>query len=90
SYWELLPRVVVPAVILMFSLWVGAALPGSSLRQKRIANWCGFGLFAALLATLVAAFFPHGVIANPGATAGALAGTQAADGAPENWEFFGR
>jgi quinate dehydrogenase (quinone) len=39
-----------------------------------VAQRCGFGLFAALLATLVAAFFPHGVIANPGAAAGALAG----------------
>ena len=38
SYWELLPRVVVPAVILMFSLWVGAALPGSSRDQRRWAT----------------------------------------------------
>ena len=56
SYWELLPRVVVPAVILMCSLWVGAALRGNSPRQQRAANWSGLGMFAALLATLAARF----------------------------------
>lgn len=34
SYWELLPRLVVPAIILTLSLWVGAALPDTSLNNS--------------------------------------------------------
>lgn len=38
SYWELLPRLVVPAIILTLSLWVGAALPSVSLSTRRAAR----------------------------------------------------
>ena len=89
SYWQLLPRLVVPAVILTLSLWVSAALAGTSLRTQRLANRFGFAVFLGLIATFVAAFFPHGAISNPVATTAAPA-SKASQSAPENWEFFGR
>jgi len=89
SYWPLLPRLVVPAIILTLSLWVGAALPTTSSRTRRTANRSGFALLLALIATFIAAFFPHGGISNPIA-AGSLTTPDAASTAPENWEFFGR
>ncbi|MFP3336193.1 hypothetical protein SB761_36470, partial [Pseudomonas sp. SIMBA_064] len=49
----------------------------------------GFALLLALIATFIAAFFPHGGISNPIA-AGSLTTPDAASTAPENWEFFGR
>lgn len=65
SYWELLPRLVIPAIILTLSLWVGAALPDTSLSTRRAANRFGFAVFLALVATFIAAFYPHGGISNP-------------------------
>lgn len=42
SYWQLLPRLlVVLAIILTLSLWVGAALPGLPLNTRRAANRSG-------------------------------------------------
>ncbi|MFG5775930.1 membrane-bound PQQ-dependent dehydrogenase, glucose/quinate/shikimate family [Comamonas sp. J-3] len=92
TYWELLPRLVIPALILMVSLWVGAAFPGTAAGQRRVANVAGGGIFAALLATLVAAFFPHGTISNPVAASDAkdAVATPTDEQAPENWEFYGR
>ena len=89
SYWELLPRLVVPAIILTLSLWVGAALPSVSVSTRRVANRVGFALLVALLAAFVAAFYPHGAISNPVAAGGANVAKELAS-APENWEFFGR
>lgn len=58
SYWQLLPRLVVPAIILTLSLWVGAALPDTASGTRRAANRAGFAVFLALIATFIAAFFP--------------------------------
>lgn len=87
SYWELLPRLVLPAIILTLSLWVGAAFPTTPYRVRRLANCFGFVVFAALIATFVAAFYPHGGVSNPVATASA---PRAPVNAPQNWEFYGR
>ena len=89
SYWELLPRLVVPAIILTLSLWVGAAFPNTSSSTRRAANRFGFAVFLALIATFVAAFFPHGGISNPVAATGSTTPSEPSN-APENWEFFGR
>lgn len=89
SYWELLPRLVVPAIILTLGLWVGAAFPGTPQRTRRLANRCGFAVFLALIATFIAAFYPHGVISNPVAAAEPPA-TRTPSTTAENWEFFGR
>ncbi|WP_218242439.1 membrane-bound PQQ-dependent dehydrogenase, glucose/quinate/shikimate family [Comamonas fluminis] len=93
SYWELLPRLVVPALILMVGLWVGAAMPGTAAAPRRAANGFGGAIFLALLATLVAAFFPHGTTLNPVAAAKDIKDAVASSNdekAPENWEFYGR
>ena len=92
SYWELLPRLVLPALILMVSLWVTAAFPGTASAPRRAANGFGGAIFLALLATLVAAFFPHGTTLNPVATQDAKDAVASSNDAqaPENWEFYGR
>ena len=89
SYWELLPRLVVPAIILTLSLWVGAALPNTSLSTRRLSNRFGFAVFLGLIATFIAAFYPHGVISNPDAATDNPMAEEPSSG-PDNWEFFGR
>lgn len=89
SYWELLPRLVVPAIVLALSLWVGATFPTTSSRARRLANGMGLVVFAGLIATFVAAFYPHGAISNPVAAKAAPAPTEPAS-ASENWASFGR
>jgi quinate dehydrogenase (quinone) len=63
SYWGLIPRLVVPALLLMLSLWLVPTLRGA-LPWRRTAGFTGLGIFVALLATLAAAFYPHGAIHN--------------------------
>ena len=36
SYWGLIPRLVVPALMLMLALWLAAAMP---VARVRLANW---------------------------------------------------
>ncbi|VTP61444.1 Quinate/shikimate dehydrogenase (quinone) [Serratia rubidaea] len=89
NYWGLVPRLVVPALLLMLSLWLIPTLPQTGNGRRRLANWGGLGIFVVLLATLAAAFYPHNVIRNevalktPDAKAAPAAGE-------DNWEFFGR
>lgn len=89
SYWQLLPRLVVPAIILTLSLWVGATLPGLPLNTRRAANRSGVAVFLALIATLIAAFYPHGAISNPVAASDPAPAAEPSPAA-QNWEFFGR
>jgi quinate dehydrogenase (quinone) len=56
---------VFPALVLMMTLWSGAAYPGVSVATRRLGNTGALATFVALLATLVAAFFPHGTISDP-------------------------
>ena len=70
SYWGLIPRLVVPALMLMLALWLAATLPIPPA-CRRYANWSASAIFLLLLATLVSAFYPHGGIqrrqhADPG------------------------
>ena len=86
SYWGLIPRLVVPALMLMLALWLAAAMP---VARVRLANWSATVIFIALLATLVSAFYPHGGIHNGVVKAASdNSATQAAKS--DNWEFFGR
>lgn len=86
GYWELLPRLVVPALLLMLSLLVCARFTDESRWWNRGA----LAVFTGLLATLVAAFFPHGTITNPVRIGEQAAATDAGTSHPEDWEFFGR
>ncbi len=90
GYWQLLPRLVFPALLFMLTLWVAAAFPATPQGARRLANGSAIAVFLALLATLVAAFFPHGEISNPVGIAHASQPARAGAPAPENWEFFGR
>ncbi|MEL1264847.1 membrane-bound PQQ-dependent dehydrogenase, glucose/quinate/shikimate family [Pseudoxanthomonas putridarboris] len=90
KYWELLPRLVVPALIFMLGLWLIATFPSTRPRTRQWANRSALVVFFALLATLVAAFFPHGKISNPVEIARSPERSRADTPHPENWEFFGR
>ncbi len=90
GYWELLPRLVFPALVLMMTLWSGAAYPGVSAITRRLGNSGALATFVALLATLVAAFFPHGTISDPVAITADPAAAKASATNPGDWEFFGR
>ena len=86
SYWGLIPRLVVPALMLMLALWLAAAMP---VARVRLANWSATVIFIALLATLVSAFYPHGGIHN-GVVKAANGNSATQESKSENWEFFGR
>lgn len=92
GYWELLPRLVFPALVLMMTLWSSAAYPGVSAGLRRLGNGGALATFVALLATLVAAFFPHdtGVTTSPITSTVDPQAAQVGVDNPQDWEFFGR
>lgn len=92
SYWELMARLVVPALILMFGLWAFAAGQPAARAPRRWSAAAGGVVFLGLVATFAAAFFPHGVIDNPGAMAQRPAPYASAQKSVESqdWRFIGR
>ena len=91
GYWELLPRLVVPAILLALGLWLAALFPNIRAVVRRWSALGGLAVLAALVGTLVAAFYPHGRIANPSALSAEATVAQASRAdAPQNWEFYGR
>ncbi|MDH1974741.1 hypothetical protein N5J30_29450 [Klebsiella michiganensis] len=88
SYWGLIPRLVVPALMLMLALWLAATLPIRPAR-RRYANWSASAIFLLLLATLVSAFYPHGGI-HQGVVKASDASTPTLASKSDNWAFFGR
>ncbi|MFT9417549.1 membrane-bound PQQ-dependent dehydrogenase, glucose/quinate/shikimate family [Acetobacter sp.] len=91
GYWELLPRLVVPAILLTLGLWLAALFPTIRADARRWSAWGGLAVMAALAGTLVLAFFPHGTLSNPDALSDVARVAQAgAPDAPQNWEFYGR
>lgn len=89
AYWPLVPRLVMPGVLFMLSILTVTALAGQWSRRLSLASYAIAGaILLSLLATLGAAFFPHGARfadAEPAATPG-----PDADPAAENWTQFGR
>ena len=93
DFWQLLPRLVLLAVLLMFGLLLAPRIGFGSRGAYSAAGV----LFVALLATLGAAFVPHGVIRPSGAAssapvaaaAAAVAG-EGAKGAVDDWTYYGR
>jgi quinate dehydrogenase (quinone) len=89
AYWPLLPRLVVPALLYMLSLWLIATFAATPPQARHWSRRIALATFGALLATLVGAFFPHGAIRDPAARpASAAAPTGTAQ--PDDWAFFGR
>ncbi len=88
SYWGLIPRLVVPALLFMLALWLTTTLPVQRA-SVRAANRSATVIFVALLATLISAFFPHGGIHN--GVVDTHAGKEPTLASKsDNWEFFGR
>ena len=85
DFWQLLPRLVLPAVLMMFGLLLAPRV-GFASRQSYSAAGV---LFVALLGTFAAAFVPHGVI-RPSGAAPALASAEPAKGPVEDWKYYGR
>lgn len=88
SYWGLIPRLVVPALLLMLGLWLATTLPVKRVRV-RYANWSAAAIFVVLLATLVSAFYPHGGI-HHGVVKAASDSKPTLAAQNDNWEFFAR
>ncbi|MBS0454055.1 MAG: membrane-bound PQQ-dependent dehydrogenase, glucose/quinate/shikimate family [Proteobacteria bacterium] len=85
DFWQLLPRLVLLAVLMMFGLLLAPRIGFGSR-----GSYSGAGvLFVALLATLAAAFVPHGVTRPSGAAQAAVA-SEAAKGPAEDWKYYGR
>ncbi|HWJ71716.1 MAG TPA: hypothetical protein VNX29_00965 [Kaistia sp.] len=63
DFWQLVPRLVVPAIIVMLGLWASPFLaPNLSRPVKRGMVASGVVVMVALFGTLWAAFYPHGAI----------------------------
>lgn len=90
TFWPLLSRLVVPALLLMMTFWSGSGYSGVSTGARRFYNWGGAVIFLALLATLIAAYFPHGEIRNQVAISENAAAAQVSARNPADWAFFGR
>lgn len=90
SFWQYIPRLVVPTILFVLSMWASKSLPTLNAAKIKAANLVGFAGFFACVAALIAAFFPHGKILNPVDIVQdpALAKPNAEN--PDNWEYFGR
>lgn len=90
GFWALLPRLVVPALLFGLGLWASATIVAVPAKIRRASILGGAVTALALVATFVAAFFPHGAVYEPGnlSTETPLALGQVK--APGNWEMFGR
>ncbi|MCH4245991.1 membrane-bound PQQ-dependent dehydrogenase, glucose/quinate/shikimate family [Acinetobacter gerneri] len=90
DFWQYIPRLVVPTILFVLLLWASKSLTGLSRERVKVANGVGVLGLIACIATLVAAFFPHGKIYNPIALIQDpnLAKPNAQNS--ENWEYFGR
>lgn len=90
DYWQLVPRLVVPAVIFMLSLWLAPIFDKENLACNKKTTVPGLIIFIALLATFVAAFKPHGVISNPVSLTKNANLAVANENNDDNWSFYGR
>lgn len=90
SFWQYIPRLVVPTILFVLSMWASKSLPALNAEKIKAANRVGIAGFIACVAALIAAFFPHGKILNPIDVVQdpALAKPNAEN--PDNWEYFGR
>jgi quinate dehydrogenase (quinone) len=90
DFWQYIPRLVVPTILFVLSLWASRSLPALETGKVKIANAVGFAGFAACVMALIAMFFPHGKILNPIDIVQdpALAKPNAENS--DNWEYFGR
>ncbi|WP_052130876.1 membrane-bound PQQ-dependent dehydrogenase, glucose/quinate/shikimate family [Erwinia typographi] len=92
NYWDLLPRLVVPALLFLLSLLVTATDKGLLQKRRRLSGGLSLVVFVALLATLVGGFFPHNTIYNPEAiSTDPLKQSDAnASKADQDWRYISR
>ncbi|GAA5007677.1 membrane-bound PQQ-dependent dehydrogenase, glucose/quinate/shikimate family [Acinetobacter puyangensis] len=90
DYWQLLPRLVIPTIIVVLSLWLNPIFKTVTVGAGRVANYIGLAGFLGCVAALVAAFFPHGKIYNPVDIVPDQSKATINPDNPENWDHFGR
>ncbi|MDM0073393.1 membrane-bound PQQ-dependent dehydrogenase, glucose/quinate/shikimate family [Variovorax sp. J2P1-59] len=89
DYWQLIPRLVMLAVLTMFGLLLAPRL--GAIGPKAAYGMAGV-LFVALLATLALGFVPHGVTrpSAPAMAAVAAPAPKGSVGAATDWQYYGR
>ncbi|MCU4412803.1 membrane-bound PQQ-dependent dehydrogenase, glucose/quinate/shikimate family [Acinetobacter sp. WU_MDCI_Axc73] len=90
DFWQYIPRLVVPTILFVLSLWASHSLISLKSGQIKIANRMGIAGFVACIAALIATFFPHGKILNPVEIVQNPELTKPTTENPDNWEYFGR
>ena len=90
DFWQYIPRLVVPTILFVLSLWASRSLQNLDKNKIKAANAVGIVGLIACVAALIAAFFPHGKILNPIEIVQnpELAKPNAQNN--DNWEYFGR
>ncbi|AVI39369.1 putative membrane protein (plasmid) [Acinetobacter baumannii] len=64
DFWQYIPRLVVPTILFVLSLWASRSLITLSSEKVIAANRAGLVGFIVCVIALIAAFFPHGKILN--------------------------
>jgi quinate dehydrogenase (quinone) len=91
GFWALIPRLAVPAVLFMLSLWAAATMTNIPVALRRGSTFGGLGLAGCLVLTLIGAFFPHGQIRNTADNVAAKPPLQvASEDVPDDWEYYAR
>lgn len=88
AFWPLLPRLMVPAILLMLSLLAASIQPDMSVTTRRISAGGGVALLAGVVVALVEMFSPHGSIY--GAGLGKVRVASIVPTQPDDWQFYGR
>ncbi|WP_032068485.1 membrane-bound PQQ-dependent dehydrogenase, glucose/quinate/shikimate family [Acinetobacter baumannii] len=90
DFWQYIPRLVVPTVLFVLSLWASRSLITLSTEKVTFANRVGLVGFIACVIALISAFFPHGKTLNQVNIAQDRNLTKPTAENPDNWEYFGR
>ncbi|KAA8734739.1 membrane-bound PQQ-dependent dehydrogenase, glucose/quinate/shikimate family [Acinetobacter qingfengensis] len=90
DFWPYIPRLVVPTVIFVLSLWASRTFANIAPTKLKIANGVGILGFIACIVALVSAFFPHGKIYNSVELSQDKNLTRPNPENPDNWEYYGR
>ncbi|MCE0743670.1 membrane-bound PQQ-dependent dehydrogenase, glucose/quinate/shikimate family [Acetobacter sicerae] len=90
GYWALLPRLVVPTILFVLSLWAAATLQSFTPKTRKQSVLGGLALTCCLLLTLFEAFSPHGAIHNDTGFSRQPPLAVAKEDVPEDWQYFAR
>lgn len=92
NYWDLLPRLIVPALLFLLSLLVTVTDKSAAPKQRRLSGGFSLVVFVALIATFIGGFFPHNTIYHPEAISSEPLKPTENDAAQANqdWRYISR